>query len=35
MDKDAVGLEDRFRLLPTMADVVAQFTTERMTGVRQ
>ncbi|WP_234319916.1 hypothetical protein [Streptomyces sp. NRRL F-5635] len=31
MDKDVTGMEDRFHLLPTMADVVAQFATERTT----
>ncbi|MGW7641306.1 PIN domain-containing protein [Streptomyces decoyicus] len=31
MDKDVAGLEDRLRLLPTMAGVVAQFATEKTT----
>ncbi|MZD19176.1 MULTISPECIES: PIN domain-containing protein [Streptomyces] len=31
MDKDVAGMEDRFRLLPGMADVVSQFATERTT----
>ncbi|MFF4399362.1 PIN domain-containing protein [Streptomyces sp. NPDC001480] len=31
MDKDVAGMTDRFRLLPSMADVVAEFATETTT----